>query len=121
MANFDVTTQSLGEVARLLQSAIATFDERVSNSDGVVHQIANGSWQGQDAELFASSWAQWHSSAMAIRMVLENISVTLLSAQSGYEGIESALDSSFDETTAKLTPAKPAAAAPASIPTTVSA
>lgn len=118
MANFEVTTQSLGDIARLLQSAIATFDERVANSDGVVHNIVNGSWQGQDAELFASSWQQWHTGAMGVRQVLENISLTLLAAQAGYEGVENALDGGFDTVTAQLTP-KTATAAPVSTPTQV--
>lgn len=104
MANFEVTTQSLGDIARLLQSAIATFDERVANSDGVVHSVVNGTWQGQDADLFATSWSQWHSQAMAVRQSLDSIAMTLLAAQAGYEGVENALDGGFDTVTSQMTP-----------------
>ena len=104
MANFEVTTQSLGEIARLLQSAIATFDERVANSDGVVQNVVNATWEGEDAELFASSWSLWHTQAMAVRQSLDSIAMTLLAAQAGYQGVENALDGGFDTVTSQLTP-----------------
>ena len=118
MANFDVTTQSLGEIARLLQTAIATFDARVTNSDGVVHNIVNATWEGQDADLFATSWSQWHTQAMAVRESLESIALTLIAAQAGYEGVENALDGGFDTVTSQMTP-KAQTASVTSTPTQV--
>lgn len=104
MVDFDVSTNSLGDVARLLQSAIATFDSQLENAQGTVNRIVNQSWQGTDADLFDSSFQDWHNSALGVRSVLETLALTLVAAENGYESTETALDNSFDQTAAALAP-----------------
>ena len=99
---FRVQTNSLGDVARLLQSAIALFDTRLADTGGVVASVAGGSWQGEDAELFTTNYQKWESNALALRLTLENLSHALLAAERNYEATESGLDSGFDSVTAAM-------------------
>ncbi|TBN55551.1 hypothetical protein EYE40_15240 [Glaciihabitans arcticus] len=99
---FRVSTNTLGDVARLLQSAVALFDTRLADTNGVVASIAGGSWQGEDADLFTENYRAWEGNAMALRLVLDNLSHTLLAAERTYEATESGLDSGFDSVTAGM-------------------
>jgi WXG100 family type VII secretion target len=118
MVDFEVSTNSLGDVARMLQSAIATFDVQLDNVQGTVNRIVNQSWQGTDADLFDSSFQDWYNSAVGVRSVLETLALTLVAAENGYESTESALDKNFDATATALAP-KPAVATATSMPTKV--
>jgi len=99
---FRVQTNSLGDVARLLQSAITVFDARLADTSGVVSSVAGASWQGEDAEMFTLNYSQWETGALQLRMILENLSTTLIAAERTYESMESGLDSGFDSVTESM-------------------
>lgn len=97
MTSFEVRTETLGDVARLLQSVVTSFESHVSSAEGTVSGVVNATWVGEDAALFESAWNEWKSGAEAISSSLTGLSAALLAAEAAYAMRENAIDSGFDD------------------------
>jgi WXG100 family type VII secretion target len=91
MVQYRVRTESLGEVANLLQSVVSTFDAHVSETDSVVRSVVDSSWEGEDATLFDTNWQEFQAGAAALRAVLSSLAGRLQAAEGGYGSTETGL------------------------------
>lgn len=71
-----------------MSAAVAQFDGQVSQISGVVSSIVGASWTGEAADEFAQSWADWQTSASAVRTALTDIVARLQGAESTYVSTE---------------------------------
>jgi uncharacterized protein YukE len=97
MVQFRVRAESLGEVAGLLQTVIATFDAHVAETDAAVTSVAGKSWKGDDSEMLEQIWTSWQASATGVRQTLEGLAIALRSAEGGYNTTESGLTGAFTQ------------------------
>jgi WXG100 family type VII secretion target len=109
MVQYRVRTESLGEVANLLQSVVSTFDAHVSETDSVVRSVVDSSWEGEDATLFDTNWQEFQASAVALRAVLSSLAGRLQAAEGGYGSTETGLSGGFSESAGAMA-VRPAAA-----------
>jgi len=109
MVQYRVRTESLGEVANLLQSVVSTFDAHVAETNSVVRSVVDSSWEGEDATLFDTNWQEFQASATALRTVLASLATRLQAAEGGYGTTETGLSGGFSESAGAMT-VRPAAA-----------
>jgi len=109
MVQYRVRTESLGEVANLLQSVVSTFDAHVAETNSVVRSVVDSSWEGEDATLFDTHWQEFQASATALRSVLASLATRLQAAEGGYGTTETGLSGGFSESAGAMA-VRPAAA-----------
>jgi len=109
MVQYRVRTESLGEVANLLQSVVSTFDAHVAETNSVVRSVVDSSWEGEDATLFDTNWQEFQASATALRSVLASLATRLQAAEGGYGTTETGLSGGFSESAGAMA-VRPAAA-----------
>lgn len=109
MVQYRVRTESLGEVANLLQSVVSTFDAHVAETGSVVRSVVDSSWEGEDATLFEKNWQEFQAGATALRTVLSSLAGRLQAAEGGYGSTESGLSGGFSESAGAMA-VRPAAA-----------
>jgi len=109
MVQYRVRTESLGEVANLLQSVVSTFDAHVAETNSVVRSVVDSSWEGEDATLFDTNWQEFQASATALRTVLASLATRLQAAEGGYGTTETGLSGGFSESAGAMA-VRPAAA-----------
>jgi WXG100 family type VII secretion target len=102
MVQYRVRTESLGEVANLLQSVVSTFDAQVAETDSVVRSVVDSSWQGEDATVFDTQWNEFQAGATALRAVLSSLATRLQAAEGGYGATEAGLGSGFADSEGAL-------------------
>ncbi|WP_186317578.1 WXG100 family type VII secretion target [Curtobacterium sp. 9128] len=104
MVQYRVRPESLGEVAQMLRSVVATFDGHISETDAAVRNVVDTAWKGEDATAFHTTWGEFQAGATLLRGVLESLAVRLVSAETAYHGNETALGGAFADTRSQLTP-----------------
>ncbi len=104
MVQYRVRPESLGEVAQMLRSVVATFDGHISETDAAVRNVVDTAWKGEDATAFQTTWGEFQASSGVLRGVLESLAVRLMSAETAYQGNETSLGGAFADTRSQLAP-----------------
>lgn len=102
MVQYRVRPESLGEVAQMLRTVVATFDGHLADTDAAVRAVIDTAWKGEDATAFDTTWTDFQADAVLLRGVLESLAIRLVAAESAYSGNETALGGAFTDTRSQL-------------------